>query len=90
VVPDHEEWLLVAATRLGWADGWRARFWSCAAQRGLKVIGTFMRLASEGRVQYRTMLPEVRRRCVEALRALAAPPSLLAAVAEESPGKRGV
>jgi hypothetical protein len=90
VVAVPDEWLPTAATRLEWTDGWRERFWECAAQRGLKVIGTFMRLASEGRTHYGALLPEVRRRCSEALEVLGAPFQLLDVVVEDGGREREV
>ncbi len=53
-------WRRRAAVRLGWTAGWEGRYLECAAQRGLKVIGTFLRLASWGRTEYLGWLPRVR------------------------------
>ena len=70
-----------AARRFGWAAGWDRRYLECAAQRGLKVIGTFLRLASQGRRHYLEWVPPTAQRTLEALAALAAPAPLAAAVA---------
>ena len=69
-----------AAERLGWADGWRRRYLECAAQRGLKVIGTFLRLSAAGRPAYLAWLPPVRARALAALEGLGAPGPLCASV----------
>ncbi len=73
----HERWLTDAAARLDWSPGWQERLLTCAAQRGLKVIGTFLRLIAQGKPSYASFLPDVRRNTLDALRALAAPPELL-------------
>ena len=73
-----------AASRFGWAAGWEGRYTECAAQRGLKVIGTFLRLAHAGRADYLRWLPAVRERSLEALEALGAPEALCGAVAGPS------
>jgi len=70
-----------AASQFGWVPGWERRYSECAAQRGLKVIGTFLRLADAGRADYLRWLPAVRERSLEALEALGAPESLCGAVA---------
>ncbi len=75
-------WLARAAARFGWAAGWERRYLECAAQRGLKVIGTFLRLAASGRSGYLRWLPDVRERAREALAALRAPDELCRAVAD--------
>lgn len=80
--PDSDGVLRQAASRLGWRSGWRHRFLECAAQRGLKVIGTFLRLADAGRPHYRSFLPEVGNATVSALRSLGAPTALVGAVAD--------
>lgn len=67
----------VFAAACGWALGWETRLAECAAQRGLKVIGTFLRLAAQGRPGYLRWLPEVRRRTAEALEELGAPAGLI-------------
>jgi aminoglycoside/choline kinase family phosphotransferase len=69
-----------AAERLSWPDGWRLRYLECSAQRGLKVIGTFLRLAAAGRPAYLAWLPVVRARALEALESLGAPGPLCTAV----------
>ncbi|HVN31993.1 MAG TPA: phosphotransferase [Thermoanaerobaculaceae bacterium] len=70
-----------AAVRLGWEPGWERRYMECAAQRGLKVVGTFLRLAAGGRPGYLRWLPAVRDHSAEALVALDAPEALRRAVA---------
>jgi aminoglycoside/choline kinase family phosphotransferase len=79
--PEQESFCRRAAERLGWPAGWERRYLGCAAQRGLKVIGTFLRLAAGGRPGYLRWLPPVRERSSEALAALDAPPTLRAAAA---------
>lgn len=76
-----------AASRFGWVAGWERRYMECAAQRGLKVIGTFLRLADAGRSDYLRWLPVVRERSLEALEALGAPEALRRAVAGQSDGQ---
>ena len=76
-----------AASRFGWGPGWERRYTECAAQRGLKVIGTFLRLADAGRADYLRWLPAVRERSLEALEALGAPEALRRAVAGPSDGQ---
>lgn len=76
-----------AAALLGWAAGWEQRYLECAAQRGLKVIGTFLRLAAAGRTDYLRWLPAVRERSLEALEALGAPEALCGAVVGPARGQ---
>ncbi len=78
-VEDDAPWAERAAEALEWEPGWRRRYLECAAQRGLKVIGTFLRLAASGRTSYLDLLPPVRRRTAAALEALAAPAAVCAA-----------
>jgi len=75
-------WLARAAARFGWQAGWERRYVECAAQRGLKVIGTFLRLAARGRTGYLRWLPDVRERAAAAIATLSAPGELRRAVAE--------
>ena len=71
---DREEtWKALAAERLAWDAGWGERYLECAAQRGLKVIGTFLRLASLGRRRYLDWIPPVASRALAALAELSAP-----------------
>ena len=70
-------WRARAAAILGWTPGWEERYVECAAQRGLKVVGTFVRLAGSGRTHYLRWLPLVQRRALEAIEALAAPGPLI-------------
>jgi len=79
IVSDRE-WQERAASLLSWGAGWRVRYLECAAQRGVKVVGTFLRLASWGRTHYLAWLPLVRRRAAEALIELDAPRPLVEAV----------
>ncbi len=76
-----------AAALLGWTVGWEQRYLECAAQRGLKVIGTFLQLAAAGRTDYLRWLPAVRERSLEALEALGAPEALRGAVAGLASGQ---
>ena len=77
----EEQWKARAAHRLAWDAGWEARYLECAAQRGLKVIGTFLRLASRGRRHYLDWIPPVASRALAALEELRAPAALADAVA---------
>ncbi|MGE5235690.1 MAG: phosphotransferase [Acidobacteriota bacterium] len=90
VIADPEAWVRMAAARLGWSPGWPDRFVACAAQRGLKVIGTFLRLAGEGKARYLTLLDEVQRHTLVALAELDAPERLRVAVARSREPERGV
>lgn len=69
-----------AAETLGLLPGWQQRYWQCAAQRGLKALGTFLRLAKQGRDSYLCWVPEVATNTVQALEHLRAPEDLVAAV----------
>ncbi|MGD1148968.1 MAG: phosphotransferase [Thermoanaerobaculaceae bacterium] len=80
VAGDETAWVERAAERLGWPDGWRLRYLECAAQRGLKVIGTFLRLGAAGRPGYLAWLPAVRARALAALEGLGAPAQLCEAL----------
>lgn len=73
---EEPSWRGAAAARLSWESGWQERFWDCAAQRGLKVLGTFLRLAAAGRPGYLVWLPDVAAKTLEALAVLDAPDSL--------------
>jgi aminoglycoside/choline kinase family phosphotransferase len=75
-LPDEAGTVAREAARLQWSPGWQRRYLECAAQRGLKVIGTFLRLAAGGRPEYLRWLPEVRTRAQAALEALGAPEKL--------------
>ena len=74
---DDGAWRERAASILRWSPGWEVRYLECAAQRGLKVVGTFVRLAAAGKPGYLRFLPLVRRRAGEAAAALGAPDELL-------------
>lgn len=67
-----------AARALGWEGGWRERFLACAAQRGLKALGTFLKLAQEGRREYLRLVPEVASQARAAVEALGGPQQLTA------------
>lgn len=88
-LPDEERRAARAAARFGWAPGWERRYLECAAQRGLKVVGTFLRLAAAGRPAYLRWLPVVHARTCAALEALGAPAKLRGALAT-SPDLRGL
>jgi hypothetical protein len=75
----------VIALACRWELGWEQRLRECAAQRGMKVIGTFLRLASRGKNGYLRWLPEVRSRVLELLEDLDAPRGLSTAVAARHP-----
>lgn len=64
-----------------WAPGWEERLLQCGAQRSLKVIGTFLRLAAAGRRAYVRFLPEACRAALEVLPTLGAPTRLADVVA---------
>jgi hypothetical protein len=83
---DEAAWGERAAARLGWQPGWRQRYLECAAQRRLKVIGTFLRLAEAGRPAYLVWLPGVREGAARALEGLETPPGLVRALVSASPG----
>jgi len=70
-----------AARRLALATNWEARFWECAAQRGLKALGTFLKLAQTGRRRYLRLVPEVASNTLQALETLGAPQALRDCVA---------
>ncbi|KDA53333.1 hypothetical protein EG19_06170 [Thermoanaerobaculum aquaticum] len=73
-----DDFLARAAQVLGWEANWQTRFTQCAAQRGLKALGTFLKLASLGRSQYRRLIPEVATNAWQAVKALGGPTELLA------------
>ncbi|MFN3412985.1 MAG: phosphotransferase [Thermoanaerobaculum sp.] len=81
------DFLAKAAKLLGWEGNWQARFTQCAAQRGLKALGTFLRLASLGRSHYRTLIPEVAANAWQAVLALGGPTGLLAVLEKLSTGE---
>jgi hypothetical protein len=83
LIPDPDAVARAAAARFLWPGGWERRYLECAAQRGLKVIGTFLRLAAAGRDSYLRYLPAVRRETGAALAALSAPRALQAAAVGE-------
>lgn len=73
---DEHHWRETVAARLAWPDGWQERFFECAAQRGLKVLGTFLRLGGAGRPGYLAWIPTVAAKAAEALEVLDAPAAL--------------
>jgi len=73
---DEGRWCAAAAERLAWPAGWEERYLECAAQRGLKVLGTFLRLGAAGRPGYRAWIPAVAVKTAEALAAIGAPATL--------------
>jgi aminoglycoside/choline kinase family phosphotransferase len=77
LVGDDKAWRERAAHRLSWEAGWEKRYLECAAQRGLKVVGTFLRLVSWGRSEYQSFLPGVKRRARQAVADLGGPGALL-------------
>lgn len=77
---EEAAWKRRAAGTFSWLPGWQLRYMECAAQRGLKVMETFLRLAAAGRHGYLRWLPAVRERTAAALRAVDAPRGLLARV----------
>ena len=81
LIAAEASWKERAARGFDWAAGWERRYLECAAQRGLKVIGTFLRLASQGRRHYLDWVPPVVQRTLEALGAIDAPAPLCAAAA---------
>jgi aminoglycoside/choline kinase family phosphotransferase len=86
VAADEAAWVERAAARLGWESGWRLRYLECAAQRRLKVIGTFLRLAAAGRPAYLAWLPGVRERAASALEELGTPAGLVRTLVSAPPG----
>lgn len=80
-IVEERRWGGEAAARLRWEEGWWQRYLECACQRGLKVLGTFLRLAKEGKVSYLRHVPAVASRAEEALVALGAPAVLVDEVA---------
>ncbi len=83
---DEAAWAERVAARLGWEPGWRQRYLECAAQRRLKVIGTFLRLAAAGRPAYLAWLPGVRERAARALEQLGTPAGLVRVLVSASRG----
>ncbi|MEP0773863.1 MAG: phosphotransferase [Acidobacteriota bacterium] len=79
---DEALWCAEAVRLLGWPAGWLDRYRECACQRGLKVLGTFLRLGRERHPDYLAHIPAVAAKLVGMLADLQAPGSLIAAVAE--------
>lgn len=80
-IAEEEQWCAEAAGLLGWEVGWRERYLECACQRGLKVLGTFLRLARHGSASYLAYLPSAARKTHQALIELEAPRRLIDEVA---------
>ncbi|MCX7896042.1 MAG: phosphotransferase [Thermoanaerobaculum sp.] len=77
-----------AAQVLQWAPGWQDRYWQCAAQRGMKALGTFLKLIRQGRRSYGAFVDEVAGQTLAALEVLRAPRplrELLAGLQERPP-----
>lgn len=81
------DFLARAAQVLGWEGNWEARFVQCAAQRGLKALGTFLKLARQGRSEYARLIQEVAANTWQAVSTLGGPSQLLAALEDLSTGK---
>jgi aminoglycoside/choline kinase family phosphotransferase len=81
LIGEREAWMSRAAARFAWPVGWERRASECAAQRGLKVIGTFLRLAAEGRTGYLAWLAGAADHALDALDSLEAPEALCHVVA---------
>lgn len=77
----EDRWQTAAAARFNWPTGWEERYLECACQRGLKVLGTFLRLAQRGRDSYLRYVPTVAAKTRQALEALGAPAVLTGEVA---------
>ncbi len=81
LIPDEARWCSEAADLVHWQPGWQARYLECACQRGLKVLGTFLRLARGGQPLYLAYLPSAARKTRQALVELGAPGALIDGVA---------
>ena len=64
------------AERTGAAEGWQDRWRLVAIQRGLKVLGTFARLAASGSRGYEAWMAAQARNLTSELAAVDAPPKL--------------
>jgi aminoglycoside/choline kinase family phosphotransferase len=69
----RERWAAVTSTLPGWQDRWPL----VRAQRGLKVIGTFARLAATGVTHYEPWLEDLKRRLAIDLEVVSAPEELV-------------
>lgn len=76
-----------AAKTLSLEGDWNARFVQCAAQRGLKALGTFLKLANLGRSEYKRLIPEVAANTWQAVAALHGPSPLLGVLEQLSSDK---
>lgn len=81
VIGDESRWCAAGAKLLRWQPGWGERYLECAGQRGLKVLGTFLRLAQTGKQSYLAYVPTAARKTLQALHELRAPEVLTEAVA---------
>jgi aminoglycoside/choline kinase family phosphotransferase len=71
-----EAWLQTWAESTTAAGGWRQRCRLTRLQRGLKVLGTFARLAQSGRVEYGRWIPSLARQIGHSTRHFPAPDQL--------------
>ncbi len=78
-----------AAQVLQWEGNWEDRFVQCAAQRGLKALGTFLKLVRQGRNDYERLIPEVATNTWQAVSTLRGPSTLLA-VLEKLSARKGL
>lgn len=89
LITDPLAWADSAAAACSWSDGWRGRLLECRAQRGLKVLGTFARLARErGGGSYAGWLHDVRRQTATALAGLEAPRAIVRLLEHPHPCER--
>ena len=77
VIADEARWCHEAAELLRWKPGWQDRYLQCACQRGLKVLGTFLRLGRGGQPSYLAYVPSAARKTRLALVELGAPGPLI-------------
>jgi len=88
LIADPDGWAERAAEVCRWSGGWPRRLLECRAQRGLKVLGTFARLARErGGGAYAGWLSGVRATTAQALERLEAPNGLLRLLAAPHPSE---
>ncbi len=85
---EEARWCRVSAELVGWEPGWPDRYLQAACQRGLKVLGTFLRLARSGQLSYLAYVPSAARKTLQALRQLGAPGGLVESVARLARGER--
>jgi len=80
-VEDEARWCREAAQLLRWESGWWDRHLECACQRGLKVLGTFLRLGRGGQPCYLRYVPSAAHKTRQALAEVGAPRVLVDGVA---------